>query len=86
MANEETRFYRNARDFVLVASVDPETQIAMEEEVSMSEFETSEKYEDLTLDSPNVRLAHPPENEPVPGVTAESGQPDTTGRVAEGRE
>jgi hypothetical protein len=83
MANDEVQFYGNAKDYVLVSRDDPETGARFMEEVSMREFETSEKYEGLTLDSPNVRLAHPPENQPAPGVTAESGQPDTTGRIKE---
>ena len=82
MTDDTARLYGNAKDYVLVSRVDPETGVKMEE-VSMSEFETSESYKGLTLGSPNVRKAHPEENQPVPGVTAESGQPDTTGRVRE---
>ena len=81
MTLDNNKHYGNAKDYVLVSRVDPETGVKMEEEVSMSEFETSEKYSGLSLDSPNVREAHPAENQPVLGVTAESGQPDTTGRI-----
>jgi hypothetical protein len=81
MTLDNTRPYGNAKDYVLVSRVDPETGIKIEEEVPRSEFETSEKYAGLTLNSPNVREAHPEENQPVPGVTAESGQPDTTGKT-----
>ena len=81
MTDDTTRLYGNAKDYVLVARVDPDTGVKMEEEVSMSEFETSEKYRGLSLDSPNVREAHPEENQPIYGVTAEGGQPDTTGRT-----
>jgi hypothetical protein len=72
--------YGNAKDYVLVSRVDPATGIKIEEEVPKSEFETSEKYQGLSLDSDNVREAHPEENQPAYGVTAESGQPDTSGR------
>jgi hypothetical protein len=79
MANDEARHYGNAKDYVLVSGVDPATGIKIEEEVPKSEFETSEKYKDLTLESDNVREAHPAENQPAYGVT-EEGQPDTSGR------
>jgi hypothetical protein len=72
--------YGNAKDYVLVSRVDPATGVRFQEEVPRSEFETSEKYKDLTLESENVREAHPEENQPAYGVTAEGGQPDTSGR------
>ena len=81
MTLDNNKLYGNAKDYVQVSRVDPATGIKIEEEVSRSEFETSEKYEGLSLDSPNVREAHPAENQPAMGVTAESGQPDTTGRA-----
>jgi hypothetical protein len=71
MANDEARHYGNAKDYVLVSGVDPQTGIKIEEEVPRSEFETSEKYAGLSLESENVREAHPPENQPAYGVRAD---------------
>ncbi len=66
--------YGNARDYVLVCKVDPATGIRFEEEVHKSEFETSEEYRGLSLDSDNVREAHPPENRPTSDLTKEEAR------------
>lgn len=54
-----------------MAKVDPATGIRYEEQVHKNEFETSEKYKGLSLDSDNVREAHPPENRPTSDLTDE---------------
>jgi hypothetical protein len=66
--SEQARPSGDAKDYVLVTRVDPNSGEKFTEEVFKSEFETSEKYADLSYESEEVREAHPPENQPAYGL------------------
>lgn len=63
---------RDAKDYVLVEKIVPEADgLRIEEQVLKADLEESDDYKDLSLESDNVREAHPVANRPTSDLTEE---------------
>lgn len=69
----------DSKDYVLVEKIHPEADgLRLQEQVLKSDLEESEDYKDLSLESDNVREAHPAANRPTSDLNEE--EVDAEGR------
>jgi hypothetical protein len=65
---------RDSKDYVLVTKYVGTDGVRIEEQVLKSEFEESDDYSDLSLDSDEVREAHPAAHRPTSDLTEEEAE------------